>query len=422
MVTGPQQERLTQALTGASAKAISDGAGEWTRCAGLLRVVGRALEKASKTGQGLGGETGPAMSVGLARTAEGMDGKAHELRRGGAALTTAASGIVKASVGQTDMNRELPQAPHPGPYKPPVDDDVTATGTYKSDMEAYQTSFQDREERARQLADALDLDFQGSTEVMKSIHGEPDPPINDGDDGPGGPQPISAVPPRGGGVRPPTGGVHHPTSVVGEPVRDPDHGDHDTDLPDHTTPVQPVVPTHPVTPPTTTPFPDHGTGLPGTDTTGVIGSTGSGGISAPLAGGLGVAAGGGLAGAAIGGLRGGLATTGSVPGAATRPIGSSSRAGAPGALGRGSGAAGTGSPTTRPTGRGAGGRGGLGGRGGAASPGGGAGSRRGAAGAGAAAGRRGGKKDQDEQGRDRDLFDDGQEWIDDADAAPGVID
>jgi hypothetical protein len=422
MVTGPQQQRLEQALNGVSPEAISGASSEWLRCAQMLSVVAGALDRASTSGQDLGGQTGPALSAAFAQTAVGMAGKARELSRGSQALFQASQAITQTNTGVTRMNDKVPQAPHPGPYVPPVEDDVTSTGTYKADMEAYETSFQDREERARKLADALDRDFEASTEVMKSIHGEPDPPIDNGGDGPGGPQPISAVPPRGGGGRPPTGGVHHPTGVVGEPVRDPDHGDHHTDLPDHTTPQLLPVPTHEVTPPTATPFPDHGTVLPDTGTTGVIGSTGSGGISAPLAGGLGVAAGGGLAGAAIGGLRGVLALTGSVPGAATRPIGSSSRAGAPGALGRGAGAAGTGSPSSRPTGRGAGGRGGLGGRGGAASPGGGAGGRRGAAGAGAAAGRRGGKKDQDEQGRDRDLFDDGQEWIDDTEAAPGVID
>lgn len=430
MVTGPQQQRLDQALTGASPEAISTGgSAEWNRCAQMLSVVAEALDRAGMSGQELGGQTGPAISAAFAQTAVGMSGKARELARGAEALSNASNALIKARVGQTDMNRDLPQEPHPGPYVPPVDDDVTAKGTYKGELEAYETSFHAREERARQLADALDTDFQASTDTMKSIHGEPDPPIqNGGGDGGGGPRPISVTPPSGGG-RPPTGG-HHPVGVVGEPVRDPDHhGQHGPELSHHTTtpittaPVTTVPPTH-VDPPAVGLHPDQGTVSP-SGTTGVIGSpSGTGGISGPLAGGLGVVAGGGLAGAAIGGLRGGLVPTGSVPGAAARPIGSSSRAGAPGALGRG-GAAGTGSPTSRPTGRGAGGRGGLGGggRGGAAGAGGGAGGRRGgAAGAGAAAGRRGGKKDQDEHSRDRDLFDDGQDWIDDAEAAPGVID
>ena len=42
------------------------------------------------------------------------------------------------------------------------------------------------------------------------------------------------------------------------------------------------------------------------------------------------------------------------------------------------------------------------------------------AGAGAGAGR--GGKDKKRQGGERDLFDDGSDWIDDEDAAPGILD
>jgi hypothetical protein len=42
------------------------------------------------------------------------------------------------------------------------------------------------------------------------------------------------------------------------------------------------------------------------------------------------------------------------------------------------------------------------------------------AGAGAGAGRTG--KDKKGQGEERDLFDDGSDWIDDEDVAPGLID
>ena len=49
-----------------------------------------------------------------------------------------------------------------------------------------------------------------------------------------------------------------------------------------------------------------------------------------------------------------------------------------------------------------------------------AGARGSAAGAGAGAGRNG--KDKKRQGEERDLFDDGADWIDDEDAAPGLLD
>ncbi len=46
--------------------------------------------------------------------------------------------------------------------------------------------------------------------------------------------------------------------------------------------------------------------------------------------------------------------------------------------------------------------------------------RAGARGAGTGAGRNG--KDKKRQGEERDLFDDGSDWIDDEDAAPGLLD
>lgn len=423
MVTGPQQQRLDRALTGASSEAVYGGSQEWSRCANLLSMVSRALEQASVTGQSLGGKTGPAVSAAFADTAHRMGGKTHDLNRGSEALAVAANALVAARVGESEMNRYHPQKPHPGSYTPPPGpldhQDLLDQQEHQQGVNDYQTSFDTRENIARQLVDRIDTDFQASTETMKSIHGEPDPPADD-DTTTTGPKQITVAPPSG--ERAPSGVVTAPTGVKSDPTHD-THNTHDPDVPTHhdptTTTTTVPVPTHHSDPPTTTPFPGGGDALPYPGATGTTGT--SGGIPGPLAGGLGVVAGGGLAGAAIGGLRGGLVPTGSVPGAAARPIGASGRAGAPGALGRG-GASGTGSPTSRPTGRGAGARGGVRGGGrGAASAGGGAGGRRSGSGTGAGAGRRGGK-DQDEHGRDRDLFDDGDDWLDDAEAAPGVID
>ncbi|WP_341923711.1 hypothetical protein [Nocardioides psychrotolerans] len=433
MITGPQQQRLEKALAGASDVAIGNGSIEWLRCSELLDNVADALEKAAAAEKTIGGQTGPAMAKAFRMSAEGMRGKSQDLARGSEALGVASNAIMAAQVGQSEMNRFFPQAPDPGPYHPqpgPQDDaDVTAASDHQELVDAFTGSFNSRENIARQWADRIDTDFAESTKTMQQIHGESFAPPGDSD-GPGTSTPPTTSPPPGT-RRPPTGGV----VVVGDPddprpprpPRPPE-----TETPICTlTPLPPLPPTPiPVVeplPPVPTPVPTPVSEVPTLGPTGVSTVAPSGGLVGPS---IGAIAGGGLAGAALQGIRGALSSPSSAGASAVRPIGSTGRAGAPGALGRG--AASPGSATGRGSGArtpgGGAGRGASGGRGaggrGAAGAGGGAGGRRGgkaAAGAGAAAGRRGGK-DKDGRGADRDLFDDGQDWIDDADAAPGVID
>ncbi|MFA6297803.1 MAG: hypothetical protein WC642_01465 [Nocardioides sp.] len=424
MVTGPQQMRLEQALAGASETALHGAGREWQRCSELLGRVADALDRAALAEKSVGGQTGPAMATAFRTSATGMRAKQDEIMKGMVALGLAADAVEAARATHINMDKDHPLKPNPGPYRPPPGpndgEDLPLRAAHQVKVGKYEQSLLDREEAARKAADDLDTEYARATDKMKQIHGIPDPvQPPESPQGPSGP-PAGATPPPGGRTPLPTPGVHtvgtssvhtvHPTTHHTHPTTSETHNPTTTTVPPVFDPTQPTV-TQPVPDPVTT------SSTPGS--TGVTG--GAGGVSAPLAGGLGVVAGGGLAGAAISGIRGGFAPASAAAGAPARPIGSTTRAGAPGALGRG-GAAGAGSPTSRPTGgRGTGGRGGAAGAGGGA---GGRGSRRSGAAAagGAAAGRRGGKKDQGEQGRDRDLFDDGQEWIDDAEAAPGVID
>ncbi|GEP36611.1 hypothetical protein NPS01_02740 [Nocardioides psychrotolerans] len=433
MITGPQQQRLDKALGGASDEAVGDGSIEWMRCADLLGNVAEALEKAAAAEKTIGGQTGPAMGKAFRTSAEGMKGKSQELLRGSEALGVASNAIMAARVGQSEMNRYFPQAPDPGPYHPqpgPQDhQDVTAASDHQGLVDAYAGSYESRENIARQWADRIDTDFAESTKTMQQIHGESfDEPDDTG--GPGGATPPGTSTPPGTG-RPPSGG-----SVERDP-HGPGHPE--IPVPIGTIGQPPVIPTitpvvetpTPVPPPPPTPQPQPLSPVAEVPTLDPTGAT----TTMPVHGGLvgpsiGAIAGGGLAGAALQGIRGGLFSPISAGASPARPIGSSARAGAPGALGRNAaspgGATGRGSAARTPgggAGRGASGGRGVGGRS-AAGAGGGAGGRRGgkaAAGAGAAAGRRGGK-DEDGRAGDRDLFDEGQDWIDDADAAPGVID
>lgn len=438
MAPGPQRARLDTALTGAHENVVGDHSIEWTNCVRTMTTISRALLTASpEVKEKIGGETGPAIDRAFAKSAQGMQAKAQELVRGSGALQAASEVIRQARQEQASLDADTREKP--GEYHPPVgqptDEDLQKEAANKQAHAAYDAWNADQERRAQIQADRMDKVFGDSTQVMKDIHGEPDiPPRNGtpggGSDGPGGgsaPGPAHAPAPAGGGSgprspQPPTpydppgpGGNPGPgyqPGPGGGPIPTPGGGAPQGGSP---LPIDYV--------------PGGGSGIPGT-----VGS----GSSAP--GGLGSAA--GVAGAAAGGLGGGVLASGlaaglrggltsspvvAAPGTAAsgvRGIGATGRTGISGALGgkpgvsavspgAGGTAAGRGTAASRGSaaGRGGGGASGAAGRG----------SRSGAGAGGTAAGR-GGRRKDDEKGRKRDLFDASEDWVDDEDAAPSVID
>lgn len=326
-------------------------------------------------------------------------------------LLTAAQKLNAAELARADM----PDSP-PGdaPQRPSTfgtedeADVIRAQRIYNNQVTAHNsavTAYGDADEKARRKLEDLDAAYVEASEVLAKIHGEPVYPEDlppPGEPGPGG----FPVGPSGQGR--PTGPV--PVSHPGPTVHIPGFVPGENTGPEQVTP-GPVGGTltnpGPTGPGPTGPGPTTGTGP---------GSTGGGpGINpAAIGGGLaaGVFGGPGLVKAVRGALSG-RGVFGPSPGA----IGSSSRTSGAGTLGRSGGAA-PGSPVGRNAGRG-GGAGGAGGRPGTGTAGGrGRGGGRGVAGAGAG-GR--GSKGRDEEGRERDLFDDGSDWIDDEGAGPDVL-
>ncbi|HEU5036951.1 MAG TPA: hypothetical protein VFT70_08095 [Nocardioides sp.] len=437
-MAGPQKARLDRALAGAADDTIELRANEWEKCKGILSRISLALATASpEVKERIGGKTGPAIDAAFSRSARAMGDKAAELVWGAQALRDAADIIRTAKIEQDDLNRHQPT--EPPPYRPPVGPptraDIRAESQSRQAHADYQAAYADHEARAKRQADAMDQVFTESAATMKKIHGEPDPhPKQEQGGGHGGSSGGSggsggSVPSGGGGGRGGYDGTrhHHPqltptipddTGVVPDhhPGTDSNPGsdpgsDSAVGAPQGGSPIDPV-------------------GLPATGGTpgGAVGAPGSatgGGLSAGTGLGLAGAAGGGAAGGLLGagmsagGIRGGLTPVVTNPGTAAsgvRGIGATSRTGvAGGALGRsgGVGAASSGS--------------GTGGRAGSAS----AAGRRGTSGGsrGAAGGRgtgsvasgRGGRG-KDEKRRKRDVFDTGDEWVEDEDAAPSVLD
>ncbi|HWM75645.1 MAG TPA: hypothetical protein VNQ53_17990 [Nocardioides sp.] len=445
MAQGPNEARFRTSLNGASPESVQDGAKEWLRCAELLDVVSRSLVAAADKDKDIGGRTGPAMGAAFRRTSKSVDERAGLLREGKAALESAAQVIEKAAKARDAMDKAHPAGTNPGSWNRPVgpltEEDLDAQRKHQAKVNEYQENAAARERISQQWTQNIDNVFADSTEVMKKIHGEPDPepPKKTGEGKPGSINPTKGIP-QGPGESDPRDPDHDdPRDPDHDDPRDPDHDDprdpdHDDpgDPDDHNDPGDPGDPGDPEN------LPPIGSDPGGN----------SGGVGTGTLGGLAAGAGGGAL--ALGGLRnGGLALPGgAVNSNGVRPIGSSGRIGTSGPLGRGAGggaiapgspvgrggagagrgaagvgrgAAGTGSPVGRggrggPGGRGAAGRGGRG-----AGAGRGVGAGRGAGAGGIGTGRGKGKKDDEKKQAARDLFDDGQDWIDDEGAAPDVL-
>jgi hypothetical protein len=426
-MAGPQRARLDQALTGAHEPPVSGAVREWSRCSRIMRTIAIALENASPAMRAeIGGQTGPAIDAAFKRSAEGMTQKSVDLSNGSMALQRAADAMASARAEQRylddhPLTEPTPYVPGPGPR---TDEDIAKEAAATQAQNDYAAAYADQEARAKAKADHMDQVYAESTAVMKQIHGVPDreppdePTSSGGTGGGGGGAPFRHPVSGGGG----SGSTGHGSTISYPPTDGGHHngGNHGNDTGSGTETGS--------TSGTLLGAPQGGLTIeqPGLapGAFGSVAPSGStGGTGLGLAGAAAGGIGGGLLGTglATGGIRGGLTpmVTGSGTAASgVRGIGATSRSGAAGTLGR-SGAAGTGATSTGrgsaarssgvasgrgTTGRGAGSRGAAGGRGTGS------------------AGGRGGRKKDEKKGR-RDAFDTvAEDWLDDDEAAPGVLD
>ncbi|MEV4999545.1 hypothetical protein [Nocardioides sp. LML1-1-1.1] len=415
-MAGQNIAELQQWTAGMNENDVATSQMAWFNVAGVLQTVSTALKGvAPALKEGFGdsdiAETAP---VAFTNAADKLEEQRPPMLKASKALdevqtamknATATSGTKVDEPGPAPQQENYPGIPIVADLKFAAD-----TAKHVADVAAYNA----HDAQAGERLAALKKSYTAAVTVFKEIHGDPYIPV-DPDDSTGGNGPTGRRPSPGGGVK--------PVRPIGTIIGDDDDPGKDDDRPDRPDPVDPPLPPRPPIDngvdenwPTFDPDPTDPVGpYPGGPNAGG-GGGGGGGISPGLIGG-GLAAGGALAApGAIKGLSGMLSRAG-LSGGGT--IGASSRAGGPGALGR-SGAGTPGSPTSRGAGgRGAGGRAGApgaqGGRGR-----GGAGGRGGRGAAGAGGGRGRGKKDQ-ENGADQELYDDGQDWLDDEGAGPSVL-
>ncbi len=443
-MSGPARQRLDQGLQSTNREAVHSAELAWRRSSRDMVNVVQGLKRAAESGGTFGGKTGPALWDAMDTAATNLLDHAEEMGHGADALERSATVITAAHQDRTAIDTDLPVR-HANPYRSkPGDEDLDQAqfdlkkqkhdqqqGGLVADRETQ------REIRAQEVADAMEQDYEHPIAVMKKIYGYEEtkkkrknentrtpyapggrsggPSGTGGPSGPGGPGGRSssdAVGPWRGGDTidvvstdddPQVDGGQDSTTdstTGGPPWGDGAGGDQ---LPGN-------------------PLPDS---LPTPDPTGSAGAPAPHGSSGfpPVLGGAAATVG-------VGGLAAGLARRGGATGltgltsrlstGSVAPIGSSSRIA--GAIG----SARTGATTGTSTGRAGAGGMGTGARGGPRGMGAGtrgsAGGRGGGRGAGTGAGgRRGGKKDH-QNGADRDLFDDGEDWLDDEGAAPGTLD
>lgn len=432
MPDGPQRLRLDHALDTADRGGIDLGSTEWSLLSQRLARIASSLDQASTVD--IRGETGRSMKGAFTASATGLRQKVEVLVEGQGALNDAASALDRARTARTAMDADPemqvgspPTAFQPDPEKTAAEN-RTDRGLHDGQVTQYWGRHARREAESKRIADQLDQDYARAAERMKKVHGEPDPKTTEHGTGRGGGGRGSA--PGGGGgttygprgpgssgdpVGPshPTGdGPHDPTGTQGDPTTGADQDPGRADTLDPSTAGDSVTPV------------GAGTGSTSASLPGGMSPGAAGGMAAGIAGGLGVR---GLTNA----LRGGVATPGQAArSGAAKPIGSTTRSAVSGALGRGGAAPAAGSTARGAAGgRGAAGRAGApgqstgqrggpgAGRGGTAGRGSGG---RGAVGVGAGRGR--GSKDDERDPSTGDLFDDGHDWVDDEDAATGVLD
>ena len=431
---GPKQRQLSGYVTSANDGSLDDAGRQWTAGESLLRRVSKQLHDRATSidkDERFSGESAKAASTAFQQSGKKMGDRADEMRDGANAFYAAATAVRHARTTSDEVGKHAGEQP---PTKPADLGDAEAQSKYQTQNTKFWNAYADRETAAADAIEALQTNHRTQAEVFQRIHGETPPP----------------QPPKNGGdpthTTTPPATTHLPTShPVNTDHNDWDPDDHDTDN-DHDTGTDdtgddddndtgtddtgnddtgqhddPGIPQGPTDPHQTTPIP--GGPLPGTIPGGVGGGAGAvGGVGAVAGGALGGMAAAGLAAGGLngglngmvpmggaGGIRGGLSSSG------VRGIGSSSRTGVGSVLGRGTGAGGRGAGAGGMAGR----NGGRGGRAGSRS---GSRGRAGGRGMGAGAGAGRGGKDKKRQGDDRDLFDDGSDWIDDEDAAPGVLD
>jgi hypothetical protein len=403
MPKGPHEARLDGYVTGGNVATIRHSAHVWESGHNVLINLATALESAKpQLLDRFGPQTGPAAVKAFQKVADNVRAQANEMKKASTALGTAGDALEDAQT----THHKLGNAPASPPADPTQKAGETSEDFHSRQKTAhaaqghYATETAERERQSLAATHDVDTKYDHAIKVMESIHGQPRRTSGSGTGTGSGTIPGGGVAPPGhhGSINPPphvgindphpwydpTGHDHGP----GGHDHDPGGHDHDPgtidDPPHYGDPGSPQGPgSYPTPGPGSTPpgagLPPSGGNLPTGPTSTAIGGLISGGIVGGTSG-----------------LTGAMRTSAmSALTAEEQAALSASRTSRSGATGVASGA----------------GRGGAVGRSG--------GSRGGGGGAGA--GGRGGRGRKKKRPDATDFFENNEDWLDDDEAAPGVL-
>ncbi|MEP9382285.1 hypothetical protein [Nocardioides sp. KR10-350] len=455
MTQGPNRARLDTYLEGVEGalpdleQALTDWFAVHDR---LQRTASNLRKQSGSLGDAFGDESRVAASgtAAFKTSAESLETKADDVYDGYTKLTVVQSRLQQALADRKTMDARLAGAPDPGAAPKPEDYKKLGSpassghGAFQADYNAWRTqqsnheaAFNEAETKAAHHIRMLDGAFTDASAALRRIHGKTQTPASGSDgrtqSGGGTTMPVYAPTSPGTSSRrrtstatpaeaAPTGGHTDPYAdggppPVGAPSPHPQPGPAYAD-PGHAADPGPAdgppddgwlaggdhpytaTPTTPAgAAPTTGPGPvAGGAGSPATGA-GVAAASAAGGAAGLAAGAIRAASAAGRAGAAL-------------PATEAGAIGTGDRAAGAGLTGR-AGASGAGARAGAAAGRTGAGGGRAGARSGSA--------RSGGARSGGGAGGRGGRKRDEREGRERDLWDDGEDWLDDEATGPSVL-
>ncbi len=240
MPKGPQELRLDTYVAGGSVASIRHSAHVWTQGQRVLERLATALETVKpQLNDKFGPQTGPAASAAFEKVARNVREQASEMQRASGALTTAADALHDA---QTTHHRlgNSPAAP-PADAAQRSGESAEAFHVRQRNVTAsqhhYASESAQRERDSQAAIHTVDSTYDHAIKVMERIHGQP--ARDHGSSGGGG----SDGAPHGSVPAPPTstGGPHgstwHPTTGGHDSPGGTHDGGHDTGHDDghHTT-------------------------------------------------------------------------------------------------------------------------------------------------------------------------------------------
>jgi hypothetical protein len=218
MPKGPQELRLDSYVTGGSVDTIRHSAHVWTQGQRVLERLATALETVKpQLMDKFGPQTGPAAAAAFEKVAKNVRDQAAEMQRAGGALTTAADALEDAQAAHHRLGN--------APAAPPAD----ATQKSGESSEAFHLRQRDvtasqhhyaaesaaRERESQRAIHTVDTKYDRAIKIMESIHGQPARDDEGGGGSGSGSVPGGTLPPRSGTAAGPVS-LWHPTTGNGD--------------------------------------------------------------------------------------------------------------------------------------------------------------------------------------------------------------